>query len=153
MMTRKVIHTEKAPKAIGPYSQAIQVGDMLYVSGQLGIDPASGKLVEGGTAEQARQALTHIQTILCEAGYTLHDVVQIQVFLADIGDFAQVNEVYKTFFTEPYPARAAIQAGALPAEARVVILTIAQKLPKPGVKQSHSIAHKIMKHKHEEDEV
>ena len=99
MATRKIIQTDKAPKAIGPYSQALQIGDMLYVSGQLGMDPATGKLVES-TADQAKQALTNIQAILSEAGFEMKDIVQVQVFLADIADFAQVNEVYKTFFVK-----------------------------------------------------
>ncbi|MCE5184590.1 MAG: Rid family detoxifying hydrolase [Planctomycetaceae bacterium] len=125
MNERKVIQTGKAPKAIGPYSQALLAGNMLYISGQLGIDPATGKLVEGGTAEQARQALKNVMAILMEANGNLHDVVQVQVFLTDIADFAAVNEVYKSFFSEPYPARAAVQAAALPAGAKVEILAVA----------------------------
>lgn len=127
MAERKAIQTDKAPKAIGPYSQALIVGNTMYISGQLGIDPTNGKLVEGGTAEQARQALKNIMAILVEANMNMHEVVQVQVFLADIADFAAVNEVYKTFFTEPYPARAAIQASALPAGAAVEILVTALK--------------------------
>lgn len=154
MSTRKVIQTDKAPKAIGPYSQALQVGDSLYLSGQLGIDPAAGKLVEGGAADQARQALTNIQAILSEAGFDIKDIVQVQIFLADIGDFAKVNEIYKTFFTEPYPARAAVQVSALPAGAAVEIVAVAQKHSAPhAAKQAHSMAHKIMKQKHHEDDI
>jgi 2-iminobutanoate/2-iminopropanoate deaminase len=127
MAERKAVHTDKAPAAIGPYSQAMLVGNTLYLSGQLGMDPATGKLVEGDTAAQAKQALNNIMAILVEANMNIHDIVQVQVFLADIGDFAAVNEVYKTFFAEPYPARAAIQAGALPAGASVEILATAIK--------------------------
>ena len=127
MTERKVIQTDAAPGAIGPYSQALLVGNTLYISGQLGIDPATGKLVEGGTAAQARQALENVMAILMKANMSMRDVVQAQVFLADIADFAAVNEVYKVYFQEPYPARAAIQAGALPAGGAVEILVTAVK--------------------------
>jgi 2-iminobutanoate/2-iminopropanoate deaminase len=127
MTQRKAIQTDKAPAAIGPYSQALLVGDTLYISGQLGIDPATGKLVDGDTAAQAEQALKNIMAILMEENMSMHNVAQVQVFLADIVDFAAVNEVYKIFFAEPYPARAAIQAGALPAGASVEILVTAVK--------------------------
>ena len=126
MTERKVIQTDKAPGAIGPYSQALLVGNTLYLSGQLGIDPATGKLVDG-TAPQARQALDNIMAILMKANMSMRDVVQVQVFLADIADFAAVNEIYKAYFQEPYPARAAIQAGALPAGGLVEILVTAFK--------------------------
>lgn len=127
MTPRKAIQTDKAPAAIGPYSQALLVGNTLYISGQLGIDPATGKMIEGDTTAQTKQALTNIMAILMEENMSMHNIVQVQVFLADIKDFATVNEVYKTFFTEPYPARAAIQAGALPAGASVEILVTAIK--------------------------
>ncbi|MHC4233348.1 MAG: Rid family detoxifying hydrolase [Planctomycetota bacterium] len=127
MIERKAIQTNTAPAAIGPYSQALQVGDTLYISGQLGIDPATGKLVDDDTAAQAEQALKNIMAILMEGNMSMHNVAQVQVFLADIADFAALNEVYKTFFAEPYPARAAIQAGALPAGASVEILVTAVK--------------------------
>ncbi len=127
MTERKVILTDTAPAAIGPYSQALLAGNTLYLSGQLGIDPATGKLVEGGTAVQAQQALENVMAILMKANMSMRDVVQVQVFLADIADFKAVNEVYKTYFKEPYPARAAIQAGALPAGGLVEILVTAQK--------------------------
>ncbi len=127
MTERKAIQTDKAPVAIGPYSQALLVGHTLYISGQLGIDPATGKLVEGDTAAQTEQALKNIMAILMEENMSMHNVAQVQVFLGDIADFSAVNEVYKTFFAEPYPARAAIQAGALPAGASVEILVTAVK--------------------------
>lgn len=125
MTQRKAIQTDKAPAAIGPYSQALLVGNTLYISGQLGIDPATGKLVDGDTAAQAEQALKNIMAILMEENMSMHNVAQVQVFLADIADFAAVNAVYKSFFSEPYPARAAIQAGALPAGGSVEILVTA----------------------------
>jgi 2-iminobutanoate/2-iminopropanoate deaminase len=127
MSQKKAIQTDAAPKAIGPYSQAVLAGNILFVSGQLGIDPATGKLVDGGVQEQTRQALKNVQAIVEAATMTMKNVVQVQVFLADIADFAQVNEVYKTFFEPPYPARAAVQAAGLPKEARVEILAIAVK--------------------------
>jgi len=127
MTERKAIHSENAPKAIGPYSQAMLVGSTLYISGQFGIDPATGKLVEGTAADQARRALENIEVILEKAGMSLLDVVQVQVLLADIKDFAEVNKVYKEFFSEPYPARAAYQAAALPANAKIEIIATAEK--------------------------
>lgn len=126
-MTRKAIQTTQAPAAIGSYSQAIQVQNSLYLSGQLGLDPATGKLVEGGVAAQAAQALKNIQAICTAAGFTLADIVQVQVFLANIADFAAVNAVYKDFFQEPYPARAAFGVAALPAGGAVEILAVAMK--------------------------
>ena len=125
MTERKAIQTDKAPAAIGPYSQALLVGNTLYISGQLGIDPATGKRVDGDTAAQAEQALKNIMAILMEENMSMHNVAQVQVFLAEIADFSAVNEVYKSFFSEPYPARAAIQAGALPAGGSVEILVTA----------------------------
>ena len=128
-MTRKPIQTENAPAAIGPYSQAIQVDNTLYLSGQLGIDPAVGKLVPGDTAAQAAQALKNVQAILATAGFALSDVVQIQVLLTDINDFSNVNTIYKEFFEEPFPARAAYAVAALPAGAAVEILATAVRNP------------------------
>ena len=127
MADHRTVHTVNAPQAIGPYSQAVLAGDTLYVSGQLGMDPTAGKLVEGGTVAQAEQALKNVQAILTQAGFTMHDVVQVQVFLADMGDFKAMNEVYAKFFSEPYPARAAIEAAALPAGGKVEILAVAKK--------------------------
>jgi len=127
MTQRKAIQTDKAPAAIGPYSQALLAGNTLYISGQLGIDPATGKMVDGGVAEQTEQAFKNIMAILTEVNMSMHDVVQVQVFLVDIADFSVVNGVYETFFTKPYPARAAIQAGALPASGSVEILVTAVK--------------------------
>ena len=124
---KKVISTSKAPAAIGPYSQAIQVGNLIYTSGQIPIDPATGQLVEGGVKEQARQSLSNIQAILQEAGLTMTSVVKTTVFMADMADFAEMNSVYAEFFTEPYPARSAVAVKTLPKNAWVEIEVVAEK--------------------------
>ena len=124
---KKVISTPNAPAAIGPYSQAIQVGNLIYTSGQIPIDPATGQLVEGGVKEQARQSLSNIQAILQEAGLTMASVVKTTVFMADMADFAEMNSVYAEFFTEPYPARSAVAVKTLPKNALVEIEVVAEK--------------------------
>ena len=121
----KVISTEKAPAAIGPYSQAIQVGSFVYTSGQIPIDPATGVVVEGGIKEQARQSLANVKAILAEAGLSMSSVVKTTVFLADMNDFADMNAVYAEFFTEPYPARSAVAVKMLPKGASVEIEVVA----------------------------
>jgi len=126
-MTKKTVLSERAPKAIGPYSQAVVAGNMFFASGQLGINPATGKIVEGGAKEQAQQALSNIQALLQAAEMTFANVVQVQIFLADLADFAAVNEVYKTFFAEPYPARSTFQVAGLPLGGRVEIQATAMK--------------------------
>lgn len=123
----KAVHTDNAPAAIGPYSQAVQAGSTIYVSGQIPIDPAVGELVPGGIEEQTRRSLTNISNILSAAGYSMQDVVKTTVLLADINDFAAMNAVYAEFFTEPYPARAAFQAAAIPKGAKVEIECVAVK--------------------------
>jgi 2-iminobutanoate/2-iminopropanoate deaminase len=122
---KKVISTSKAPAAIGPYSQAIQVGNLVFASGQIPIDPATGSFVEGGVKEQACQSLTNVKAILEEAGLTLDNVVKTTVFLADMNDFADVNAVYAEFFAEPYPARSAVAVKTLPKGALLEIEVIA----------------------------
>ena len=122
---KKVISTSKAPAAIGPYSQAIQVGNLVFASGQIPIDPATGNFVAGGVKEQARQSLTNVKAILEEARLTLDNVVKTTVFLADMNDFADVNAVYAEFFAEPYPARSAVAVKTLPKGALVEIEVIA----------------------------
>ena len=117
----KSIHTEQAPAAIGPYSQAIQAGNTIYVSGQLPIDPATGAFAGEDIASQTRQSLTNIRNILQAAGADMSNVVKTTVLLADINDFAAMNEVYGQFFEQPYPARAAFQVAAIPKGARVEI--------------------------------
>ena len=122
----KVISTKKAPAAIGPYSQAIQVGNLVYTSGQIPINPATGAFVEGGIKEQTRQSLTNVKAILEEAGLSMSDVVKTTVFMADMGDFADMNAVYAEFFSEPYPARSAVAVKTLPKGALVEIEVIAE---------------------------
>lgn len=121
------ISTPHAPAAIGPYSQAIQAGGTLYVSGQLPIDPATGLFAGEGIREQTRQSLENIRSILTAAGYSMTDVVKTTVLLKDMGDFSQMNEVYAEYFSQPYPARAAFQVAALPKAARVEIECVAVK--------------------------
>ena len=121
------IHTPNAPAAIGPYSQAIQTGNMLFVSGQIPIDPATGEFVEGGIQEQTRQALTNASNILKQAGTDLGHVVKTTVFLSSITDFAAMNEIYAQFFTEPYPARSAVAVKDLPKGALVEVEVLAVK--------------------------
>ena len=122
----KTISTEKAPAAIGPYSQAIQVGNLVYTSGQIPIDPATGMIVKGGIKEQTLQSLTNVKAILEEVGLTMSNVLKTTVFMADRGDFADMNSVYAEFFTEPYPARSAVAVKTLPKGALVEIEVIAE---------------------------
>lgn len=122
----QAIHTEKAPKAIGPYSQAIKVGNLVFASGQVPIVPATGEFVEGGIQEQTHQALTNAQAILEEAGTSLKNVVKTTVFLSDMANFSAMNEVYAEFFTQPYPARSAVAVKALPKGALVEVECIAE---------------------------
>ena len=124
-MEKKVIATTKAPSAIGPYSQAIQVGNLVYTSGQIPIDPATGTFVEGGIKAQTRQSLLNVQAILKEAGLTMDNVLKTTVFLADMNDFADMNSVYAEFFAEPYPARSAVAVKTLPKNALVEIEVVA----------------------------
>lgn len=121
----KAISTKKAPAAIGPYSQAIQVGNLVYTSGQIPIDPATGTFVEGGIKEQTRQSLSNVRAILGEAGLSMANVVKTTVFLADMADFADMNAVYAEFFAEPYPARSAVAVKSLPKGALVEIEVVA----------------------------
>ncbi len=123
----KVIHTENAPKAIGPYSQAIEAGGMVFASGQIPIDPATGNFVEGGIKEQTRMSLTNAQNILREAGTDLAHVVKTTVFLSDMDNFAAMNEVYAEFFSQPFPARSAVAVKTLPKGALVEVECIAVK--------------------------
>ena len=122
----KAISTKKAPAAIGPYSQAIRVGNLVYTSGQIPIDPATGAFVEGGIKEQTRQSLTNVRAILAEAGLAMSDVVKTTVFMADMNDFAEMNGVYAEFFAEPYPARSAVAVKTLPKGALVEIEVVAE---------------------------
>lgn len=123
----KQISTQNAPAAIGPYSQAIEVNGFVYASGQLPIDPATGAFPDGGVKEQTRQSILNVKAILEEAGLALSNVVKTTVYLADIGDFAAMNEVYSQFFAQPFPARSAIAVKALPKGALVEVEVIAAR--------------------------
>jgi 2-iminobutanoate/2-iminopropanoate deaminase len=122
---RQAVSTEAAPSAIGPYSQAIRAGSLLFVSGQVPIDPASGAIVDGDIAAQTRRVLQNVGAILEAAGVSFDHVVRTTVFLTDMNDFAAMNEVYATCFTSPAPARATVQVSRLPKDARIEIDVIA----------------------------
>ena len=122
---RSAVSTDSAPKALGPYSQAIQAGQFLFVSGQVPIDPTTNQLVTGDIADQTRRALQNIGEILKAGGASFQHVVRTTVYLADLGDFSAMNEVYATFFTAPQPARSTIQAARLPRDARIEVDVIA----------------------------
>lgn len=124
---REIITTKEAPGAIGPYSQAVRVRNMLYLSGQIALDVQTGKLVQGGIEAQTEQVLQNIKKVLQTAGFSLRDVVQSQVFLADLNDYAAMNKVYSQHFTERPPARAAVQVARLPLDALVEIMVTAAK--------------------------
>ena len=122
----KVIRTKKAPAAIGPYSQAIQVGNLVYTSGQIPINPATGTFVEGGIKEQTCQSLTNVKAILEEVGLSMSNVVKTTLFMADMNYFSDMNTVYAEFFSEPYPARSAVAVKTLPKGALVEIEVVAE---------------------------
>ena len=122
----KAISTSKAPGAIGPYSQAIRTGNLVFVSGQLPVDPSTGNFAEGGIKELTRQSLLNVKHILEEAGTDMAHVVKTTVFLADMADFADMNEVYAQFFEAPFPARSAVAIKTLPKNARVEIECVAE---------------------------
>ena len=124
---KQQINTAAAPAAIGPYSQAIEANGIVFVSGQLPIDPATGAFAEGGIKELTRQSLTNMKAILAEAGLTMDNVVKTTVFLADMADFTEMNEVYASFFEGVCPARSAVAVKTLPKEARVEIECIAAR--------------------------
>lgn len=124
-MTNKAIVTDKAPAALGPYSAAVQSGNVIHVSGQLPVDPATGEFAGDDIASQTRQSLTNIKNILEAAGATMANVAEVTVLLDSIADFAAMNEVYGEFFCEPYPARACFEVAALPKAAKVEIKAVA----------------------------
>lgn len=124
-LKKETIHTDSAPKAIGPYSQAVRAGDFIYTAGQGGIDPQTGEIVQGGIEAETRQVLENIKNILEAAGTSLEKVVKTTVYLRDINDFAAMNVVYSTYFPVNPPARSTIQAAALPRGIAVEIDTIA----------------------------
>ncbi len=123
----KKLSTKKAPAAVGPYSQGIQTGNLFFLSGQLGLNPETGKMVEGGIEKQTHQVFKNIQAVLESEGLTLNNVVKVLVLLADINDFAAVNAIYGEYFNEPYPARSAFQVAALPLGGQIEIEVIAER--------------------------
>jgi len=125
MMKKRVIQTEKGPKAIGPYSQAIQAGDLLFLSGQIPIDPKTGELIMGDIRKQTQQVLENIKGILESQRIGLEDVVKVTIFLKDMGNFSQVNEVYATYFPSSPPARSTVEVAKLPRDVDIEIEAIA----------------------------
>jgi 2-iminobutanoate/2-iminopropanoate deaminase len=128
-MEKSAVRTENAPAPFqgAPYSQGIVAGDLVFVSGQLGIDPAGGHVVEGGIVEQTEQTMRNLAAVLEAAGSRLENAVMVSIFLVDLGDFQAMNEVYSRHLTEPYPARATVQIAALPSGARVEIAVVAHR--------------------------
>jgi reactive intermediate/imine deaminase len=120
-MTRRPVSSADAPPPIGPYSQAVVAGGVLYCSGQVPLDPATGELVEGGAAEQARRCLRSLEAVCGAAGTRLGDAARVTIYLTDLGGFAEVNEIYAEFFSEPHPARTTVEVAALPKGAMVEI--------------------------------
>lgn len=124
-MARSAVSSNDAPKAIGPYSSALRVGSLLFVSGQVPVDPDTGAMVEGTIGDQTRRVLLNMQALVEAAGLTMAHVVRTTVYLADMNDFGAMNDVYRTFFTEPFPARSTVQAARLPRDSRIEIDAIA----------------------------
>ena len=124
---KKVIATTEAPAAVGPYSQAIAVGNLVFCAGQIPLDPTTGNLIEGDVTAQTRRVIENIKAVLAAAGATLDDVVKSTVFLLDMNDFAAMNAVYAEYFASPFPARSTIQVARLPKDARVEIEVIATR--------------------------
>ena len=127
-MSEKIcLHTEQAPAAIGPYSQAIQVGNVVYTSGQIALDPETGALVPGGIDAQAHRVFQNLKAVLASAGCTFENVVKTVVFLTDLADFAAVNEIYAAYFPAPCPARSCVQVAALPKGSKIEVELVAVK--------------------------
>lgn len=126
-MITKVVSTEKAPQAIGPYSQGMIAGNMVYTSGQLGIDPTNGEIVSSSIQDEARQSLKNVEAVLKEAGAELTDVIKTTVFVKDLNQFAEINEVYSEFFSEHKPARSCVEVARLPKDGNIEIEAIALK--------------------------
>ena len=124
-MSRQPVHSDSAPKAIGPYSQAIRSGNMLYLSGQTPLDPATGEMVAGGIETQATRVFENLKAVLAAGGASFDNVVRVAIYMIDLGNFGAVNEVMKKYFNEPYPARSTIGVAALPRGAAVEIDVIA----------------------------
>lgn len=128
-MTRQNITNPEAPKAIGPYSQAVWMGDTLYLSGQTPIDPSTGKLVNGGISEQTSRAFDNLELVLAGGGLTMADVIKVNVYLTSMSNFAGMNAIYQTRFGSPYPARTTVAVAELPLNALIEIEMIAKRLP------------------------
>ena len=122
---KQAIHTDKAPAAVGPYSQAVWAGNLLFLSGQIPLDPATGQMVNGSVENQTRRVLENIKAVLAEAGLTMAEVMKTTVFIMDMADFPKVNAVYAEYFPEPYPARSCVAVAKLPKEALVEIEVVA----------------------------
>ncbi len=130
---RRTVETDEAPRPVGPYAQAVLAGDFVFAAGQIGLDPATGRLVAGGTRAELAQVLANLSAVLRASGHGLDDVVKTTVYLVDLGEMALVNELYAAAFPAPHPARATVQVAALPAGARVEIEAIAVRSgPAPG---------------------
>ncbi|WP_243363371.1 RidA family protein [Fundidesulfovibrio terrae] len=127
MSAKEIIDTKNAPAAIGPYSQAVWAGDLLFCSGQIPIDPATGQIVPGGAADQARQVLVNVKAVLTAAGLGMENVVKATVFFKDMNDFQAVNEVYASCFAAPYPARSGVEVARLPRDVLVEVEVVAKR--------------------------
>jgi 2-iminobutanoate/2-iminopropanoate deaminase len=126
-MTRHSIHSNNAPEAVGPYSQGVWAGDLLFLSGQAPLDPATGRLVEGSLERQTQQVFDNLEAVLVGAGLTMHDVIKVNVYLISMADFAAMNEVYAQRFAPPFPARSTVAVAELPLGAHVEIELIAKR--------------------------
>jgi 2-iminobutanoate/2-iminopropanoate deaminase len=124
-MEKKIIKTDQAPQAIGPYSQAVKLGDLIFLSGQVPIDPATGQMIEGDIGAQTERVMKNLQGLLTAAGSSLERVVKTTIFLADMNDFARVNEIYGSYFSDAPPARSTVAVARLPRDARIEIDMIA----------------------------
>ena len=131
VLGKTVLSSPDAPKAIGPYSQAVRAGQLLFASGQIPLDPASGSIVEGDMTAQTRRVMENLRAVLRAGGLSLADVVRTTIYLIDLNDFTKVNDAYGSYFEEPYPARATVQVARLPRDARVEIDAIAAYPPPP----------------------
>lgn len=127
-MEKQIINTNQAPAPIGPYNQAVKAGNILYVSGQIPLDPATGEIVKSGITDEAHMVMKNLQAVLTEAGLTFDNIVKTTIFLTDMNDFPKVNEVYGSYFSGNYPARETVQVAALPKGVNVEISVIAHKL-------------------------
>jgi 2-iminobutanoate/2-iminopropanoate deaminase len=124
---KTIIQTDKAPAPIGPYSQAVQAGNMLFISGQIAIDPASNQLIDGGIQDEAKQVMKNLEAVLSSAGFTFENVVKTSIFLSDMNHFAEVNEIYGSYFNSDFPARETVAVLGLPKNVNVEISVIAVK--------------------------